>query len=98
MKPNIFTLLLLALALLSLISFVLMGVDKARARKRRWRIPEATLLLVDFLGGGLGGLLGMMIFRHKIRHPKFLICVPLSILLWGFLIYFLYSVFQGGPL
>ena len=72
---------LLALAGLNLLAFALYGVDKLKAKKGAWRIPEATLLLVAFLGGSLGALLGMELFRHKTRHAKFRILVPLFLIL-----------------
>ena len=64
--------------LLTLAGLILMGIDKGRARRKAWRIPERTLLLIAFLGGGLGTLLGMYIFRHKTRHMKFQILVPIA--------------------
>ena len=75
------TILIAALLLINLFAFVLYGVDKLKAKKGAWRIPEATLLLVAFLGGSLGALLGMEIFRHKTKHAKFRILVPLFLLL-----------------
>ena len=68
--------------LINLVSFFAMGIDKLKAKKNKWRIPEGTLLLFCFLGGGVGGLLGMSLFRHKTKHLKFQILVPLSIVLW----------------
>ena len=58
-------------ALMSLIGFIFMGVDKYRARRDMWRIPEKTLFLVTALFGGLGGTLGMNVFRHKTKHWYF---------------------------
>ncbi len=58
------------------ILFVMMGVDKLKAIKGAWRIPEATLFLFAFLGGALGGTLGMHSFRHKTKHRKFEIGFP----------------------
>ena len=69
-------LLLLSLAM-NIAAFVLMGLDKARAKKGAWRIPEATLLLVTALMGGLGGTAGMFFFRHKTKHWYFRIGFPL---------------------
>ena len=72
---------LLLLAAVNLLAFVLYGVDKLKAKKGAWRIPEATLLLVAFLGGSVGAFLGMEIFRHKTKHAKFKILVPLFLIL-----------------
>ena len=69
------------MAAVNLFAFVLYGVDKVKAKKGAWRIPEATLLLVAFLGGSFGALLGMEVFRHKTRHLKFRILVPLFLIL-----------------
>ena len=74
------TVLIAALLLMNLLAFVLYGVDKAKAKKGAWRIPEATLLLVALLGP-LGALLGMELFRHKTKHAKFRILVPLFLVL-----------------
>ena len=73
---------LLWLLVLSLLAFVLCGWDKSRARKHRRRIPEKTLFLLSFLGGGPGFLIGMGVVRHKTRHLSFRILIPLSVLLW----------------
>ncbi len=72
---------LVVLAAMNLAAFALYGVDKLKARKGAWRIPEATLLLAAFLGGSLGALLGMELFRHKTRHVKFRVLVPLFLVL-----------------
>ena len=68
-----------------------MLLDKRRAIKNRWRIPEATLMGVAAVGGSLGVLLGMRLFRHKTRHPKFYLGVPallvLHLALLGWLIW-----------
>ncbi len=74
----------------NLFTFVLYGQDKRRARRGQWRISERLLLECAFAGGGVGAGLGMLLFRHKIRHMKFCLMVPLSILLWvGIVILFL---------
>lgn len=57
------------------LSFALMGIDKLKARRGAWRIPEKTLFLVTALFGGLGGVMGMRVFHHKTRHKAFV---------WGF--------------
>lgn len=70
------------IVIMSLIGFISMGLDKYKARKNAWRIPERTLLLIAFLGGGMGSFLGMHLFRHKTRHGKFLSLLPLSAVLY----------------
>ena len=75
------TILLAVLLLVNVLAFALYGIDKLKAKKGAWRIPESTLLLVAFLGGSLGALLGMELFRHKTKHAKFRILVPLFLIL-----------------
>ncbi len=65
----------------SLLGFALMGVDKQRAKNHAWRISERTLLLTAFFGGGVGSLAGMLLFHHKTKHMKFIVLVPLAMLL-----------------
>lgn len=72
---------LIYLMLMSITGFLLMGIDKRRAVKRAWRIPERTLILVAFLGGGMGAFLGMFSFRHKTKHEKFVLLLPVAALL-----------------
>ena len=62
---------------MSLVTFLVMGSDKRRAKRGARRVPEARLFLLALLGGGVGGLLGMYVFRHKTRHPQFVIGFPL---------------------
>lgn len=61
----------------NVLAFCLYGIDKRKAIMDKWRIPETTLLGVAFLGGSLGAWAGMQLFRHKIKHWKFKILVPL---------------------
>lgn len=61
--------------------FGLMLVDKSRAKRNLWRIPEATLMGVAAIGGSVGSLLGMYTFRHKTKHPKFTIGIPVILAL-----------------
>jgi len=58
--------------------FILYGVDKHRARKRQWRIPEKTLLLGTWMLGGVGAWLAMRVFRHKTKHLAFQISAPVG--------------------
>ena len=71
----------LYLALINAAAFALMLADKHRARKKKWRIPESTLMASALLGGSLGALAGMYTARHKTRHPKFTIGIPLILAL-----------------
>lgn len=82
---------LLYLLLINAGAFVLMLADKQKARKKRWRIPERTLIGSALLGGSLGALLGMYTFRHKTKHLKFTLGVPailmaqIALAVWIFL-------------
>lgn len=73
--------LLLYLLIINAASFLLMLADKHKARKNAWRIPEATLMGVTAIGGSLGAMLGMRLFRHKTKHPKFYIGIPVLLAL-----------------
>ena len=64
------------LLLINAAAFVLMLVDKRKAIKNRWRIPERTLILSALFGGSIGALLGMYTFRHKTKHLKFTLGIP----------------------
>ena len=65
---------------INLLTFLVYGMDKWKARRDKWRVPEATLLMMAALGGSVGALLGMSVFHHKTKHKKFLIGVPLILL------------------
>ena len=78
------------LILINALVFLLMRTDKQKARRRQWRIPEALLLGLSFLGGSLGGTLGMVIFSHKTRKPLFSVGLPVALILHiGILMWFL---------
>lgn len=79
MKP--LTILIIYLAFINLLAFVLMGLDKAKARRHKWRIPEKTLFLSAILGGSAGAILGMQLFRHKTKHASFRIGMPCILIL-----------------
>ena len=70
-------LLLYYLLIINAAGFLLMLVDKWKAKKNRWRIRESTLLIVAALGGSVGSLAGMYLFRHKTLHLKFTLGIPL---------------------
>lgn len=64
-----------------MITFIFYAADKAKAKKGEWRISEATLITLSFIGGSAGALTAMRILHHKTRNIKFYICVPLSLIL-----------------
>lgn len=73
--------------IINLLGLSLMYIDKLKAIRKQWRIPESKLLLVSFAGGGLGSLIGMQLFRNKTNHKKFTIGIP-SIIIFQLIIYF----------
>jgi uncharacterized membrane protein YsdA (DUF1294 family) len=72
---------LIYLLILNVIGFALMGLDKRKAQKHLWRIPEKMLFLSSLLGGSVGTLLGMYFFRHKTKHWYFVVGMPLILIL-----------------
>lgn len=71
----------LYLLLINAAAFLLMLLDKQKARRHKWRIPESTLLTAAILGGSIGALLGMYLFRHKTLHKKFSVGIPVILFL-----------------
>ena len=70
------------LCIVNLIAFFIFGIDKLKAKRGSYRISKKTLITICAVGGALGGLLGMMIFHHKTQKPKFVITVPLLVLIY----------------
>ena len=68
------------IALLNLITFIVYGIDKYKARTGKWRISESTLLLLAIMGGSIGALLGIKVWHHRTLHKKFKYGIPLIIL------------------
>lgn len=83
------------LTVINIAAFLIYGLDKRRAMKDRWRIPESTLLGVAVIGGTVGAFLGMMFFRHKIRKWKFVLGVPLIFVLQAVAASYIVSVIIG---
>lgn len=85
------------LLIINLIGFLAMGIDKFKAKRGYWRIPEGTLIMITALGGGIGTLLGMYTFRHKTKKMKFTIGIPTilitEIIIAIFIISDLYKMF-----
>ena len=70
------------LIIINLIAFVLFGIDKKRSIRKEYRISERVLLWMARLGGGIGCWLGIKLFRHKTKHTKFRLAVPLWMIIW----------------
>ena len=73
--------LMIYLLTVNALAFLLMLIDKQKAKKHLWRIPESTLMLSAAVGGSIGALLGMYTFHHKTRKPKFYIGIPFILFL-----------------
>lgn len=78
---GVITLLIVYFVFVNIIGFALMGIDKHKAKKRAFRIPEATLFIVAIIGGSIGSILGMYAFRHKTRHWYFVYGMPFILLI-----------------
>ena len=74
---------------INILTFLIFGADKWKAKRDKWRIPEDTLIWLAIVGGSVGALLGMYLFRHKTKHKKFLIGIPVILLVQVGLLYFL---------
>lgn len=77
------------LVVINLVAIVLMYIDKQKAKKHKWRISENTLIGVAILGGGIGALWGMHVFRHKTKHAKFTIGIPLILAVQALLVLYI---------
>ncbi len=77
------------IAAVNLIGFLLMGIDKHKAKKHAFRIPEATLFTVALIGGSIGSIVGMYFFRHKTRHWYFVYGMPTILILQIALVMFI---------
>ncbi|MCQ2111593.1 MAG: DUF1294 domain-containing protein [Bacteroidaceae bacterium] len=75
---------------LNAVTFLVYGIDKLKARKNKWRIPESTLLLLAAFGGSIGAWLGMRVWHHKTMHRKFKYGVPLILFLQIALLVYLF--------
>ena len=69
------------LGIINVITFLVYGIDKLKAKKGKWRIPEATLLLLAVIGGSIGALLGINVWHHKTMHKKFKYGIPLILII-----------------
>lgn len=73
---------------INIITFLIWGFDKFRAKLQQWRIPEKTLFGLIILGGGVGALFGMTVFRHKTRKPQFKVVSVISVIAHIILFYY----------
>lgn len=76
------------LIIINIIGFISMGIDKRRSMKGRWRISEKMLVLLAVIGGSVGSILGMHLFRHKTKHWYFKFGIPAILVVQCMLIYF----------
>ena len=74
--PPVWIAVIIWLVIINLTAFAIFGIDKKRAKKGQWRIPEKTLFLSAILGGSIGAILGMYIFHHKTKHWYFQFGIP----------------------
>jgi uncharacterized membrane protein YsdA (DUF1294 family) len=80
---------IIALLILNIFGFVLVSLDKYKAKNRLWRIPERSFFILSILGGGIGIYIGLFLFNHKTRHWYFMVIIPLIILAQIVFIYYL---------
>ena len=74
---------------INIVSFFLYGIDKYKAKKNKWRISEATLLMMAVIGGSIGAWVGMRLWHHKTMHKKFKYGIPIIIILQVALAFYL---------
>ena len=78
------------LIVINILTFLIFGIDKWKARRGRWRIPEGTLIWMSIIGGSIGALLGMYLFHHKTQKRKFSLGIPAILLAQSILAYFIF--------
>ena len=81
--------------LVNIVGFLSMAIDKEKAIHNKWRIPEKTLFIIAIIGGSLGSILGMQMFRHKTKHASFTIGMPVILMIQIVLILLAYSKITG---
>ncbi|MBN1039499.1 MULTISPECIES: DUF1294 domain-containing protein [unclassified Clostridium] len=80
---------LIYLLFINFIGFCIMLIDKNRAIHKEWRVPEKTLIGISIIGGSIGMLLGMFTFSHKTKHLKFLLGIPVIIIIQFYIVIYL---------
>ena len=78
--------------IMNIVAFCAMGIDKWKAKKRKWRIPEATLFILATVGGSIGAIAGMYTFRHKTKHRSFVWGMPAILIAQIILIIVLFNL------
>ena len=87
-EQSLLHIVLIYLAVINVVTFFMYGIDKWKAKKSKWRVPEATLLMMAILGGSIGAWLGMKVWHHKTLHKKFRFGVPLILIAQIALLFF----------
>ena len=80
------------LVIINLVAIILMYIDKQKAKKHQWRISEDTLIGVSIIGGGIGALWGMHVFRHKTKHWSFKIGIPFLMIVQVILVLYFFKL------
>ena len=88
------TIILLYIGIINILTFILYGIDKLKAKKSKWRIPESTLIGIAIIGGSIGAWLGMKVWHHKTLHKKFKYGIPFIIVAQIALCFYLLKQFQ----
>ena len=86
---DVILILALYAVIVNIAGFVAMGIDKSRARRKAWRIPESTLFLIALIGGSIGSIAGMYFFRHKTLHLSFVWGMPAILIVQVIALYYL---------
>ena len=79
---------------INIVSFFLYGIDKYKAKKNKWRISEATLLMIAVIGGSIGAWAGMRLWHNKTMHKKFKYGIPIIIILQVCLVVYLHTILE----
>jgi hypothetical protein len=74
------------LLIINIITFITYGIDKYKSIKHKYRISEATLIILAIIGGSIGAFFGMIVFHHKTKKKKFTILIPIIMLLWVYIL------------
>ncbi len=93
MTLDIKTVLAAYFIIVNIVGFIMSAVDKSAAKRHKWRVPEKNLFAVSLLGGAVGTLMSMLISRHKTKHKRFMIGIPLIIFVQ--LSVYIYIIFTG---